>query len=120
MVYLDKGFNKVFVNFVKIEVVYSKCHSSFLLKLKLYIYLKSDYVGEALPSAFFQPSSPITVIVLKAVHASLESGFGFKSFTTLLQLSPLPLSTCYKALTLTLRLVLTSAAESYLLIDTSF
>lgn len=36
---------------------------------------------EALPSASLQPSSSISIIVLRAVHASLGLSFGFKGWT---------------------------------------
>lgn len=81
MNYSDKGFDKVFVKFIGIETVCSKCHSSFLSKSKLYAHIKSGCVGETLPSASPQPSLSIPVIVSKAVHTSLGSGFSFRGWT---------------------------------------
>lgn len=78
LAYLDEGFDEVFVNFVEIEAVCFKCHSSFPSKSKLHMHLKSDCVEEVLPSTSPQPSSSIPVIISKAVHASLGLGFGFK------------------------------------------
>lgn len=77
---MDKGFNDVFINFVRIKAVCSKCHLLFLSKLKLHIHLKSDCMGEVLPSASFQLLSSIPVIVSKAVHASLESSVEFRGW----------------------------------------
>lgn len=51
--YLSKCFNEIFINFVGIEVVYSKCHSSFFSKLKLHRHIKSECIGETLPFSFF-------------------------------------------------------------------
>lgn len=48
---------------------------------KLYKYIKSEFIGEALLSASLQPSSSISVIILKTVHISLGSGFGFRGWT---------------------------------------
>ena len=79
--YSDKGFNEVFVNFVGIEAVCSKCRLSFPLKSKLHTHIKSGCVKETLPFASPQPSSSIPVIVSKAVHTSLELGFSFRSWT---------------------------------------
>lgn len=81
MAYSDEGFDEVFVNFVGIEAVCSKCHSLFPLKSKLHMHLTSDCVGEASPSASPQPSSFIPVIISKAVYASLGSGFRFRGWT---------------------------------------
>lgn len=75
---MDESFNEVFVNFVRIEAVCFKCHSLFPLKTKLYMHIKSDYVGRAEPSTFPQPSLSIPVIILRAVYGSLGWGFGFK------------------------------------------
>lgn len=49
--YLDKGFEEVVVNFVRIETTCLKYCSSFLSKSKLHKHVKADYVEEALPSS---------------------------------------------------------------------
>lgn len=49
--YSDKGFNKVFVNFVRIEAICSKCHSFFPSKSKLYNHIKTGCIEEALLSS---------------------------------------------------------------------
>lgn len=79
--YSDERFDEVFVNFVKIEAVCSKCRLSFPSKSKLLTHIKSGCVKETLPSASPQPSSSIPVIVSKAVHTSLGSGFSFRGWT---------------------------------------
>lgn len=48
LAYLDKGFDKVFVNFVRIETVCSKYRSLFPSKSKLHIHIKSGCMGDAL------------------------------------------------------------------------
>lgn len=78
---LDKGFDEVFVNFVGIEAVCSKCRSSFPSKSKLHTHIKSDCVGDALPPTSPQPSSSIPVIVSKAVYISLGLGLSFRGWT---------------------------------------
>ena len=91
LAYLDESFDEVFVNFVGIEAVYSKCHSSFPSKSKLHMHIKSECVGGASSSASPQPSSSIPVVVSKAVYASLGSGFGFRGWayaTTAVTLTP--------------------------------
>lgn len=80
LAYLDNSFNDVFINFVEIKAVCSKCHLLFLSKLKLHIHLKSGCVGEVLPSASFQLFSSIPIIVSKAMHASLELGVRFRGW----------------------------------------
>ncbi len=81
LTYSDDGFDEVFVNFVGIEAVCSKCRSSFPSKSKLHPQIKFGCVGEASPSASPQPSSSIPVIVSKAVHTSLGLGFSFRGWT---------------------------------------
>lgn len=71
LAYLGEGFDKVFINFVKIETVCSRCYSSFLLKSKLHRHINSEYIREVLPSTFPQSSSSISIIVSKAMHISL-------------------------------------------------
>ena len=56
LAYSHEGFDEGFVNFVGIEAVCSKCHSSFPSKSKLHIHIKSECVGGALSSASPQPS----------------------------------------------------------------
>lgn len=46
--YLDKGFDKVIINFVRIETFCLKCYSSFPLESKLYKYIKADCIKKAL------------------------------------------------------------------------
>lgn len=79
--YSDEGFDEVFINFVGIEAVCSKCRSSFPSKSKLHTHIKSGCVKKTLPSASPQPSSSIPVIVSKTVHTSLGSGFSFRGWT---------------------------------------
>ena len=79
--YSDEGFDEVFVNFVKIETVCFKCRLSFFLKSKLHTHIKSGCVKETLLFTSPQPSSSISVIVSKAVHTSLGSGFSFRDWT---------------------------------------
>ena len=81
LAYSDDGFDEVFVNFVGIEVVCSKCRSSFPSKSKLHTQIKSVYVGDASLSASPQLSSFIPVIVSKAMHTFLGSGFSFRGWT---------------------------------------
>lgn len=66
--YSNKGFNKVFVNFVEIEATCSKFRSSFFLKSKLHNHIMTGCVGEALPSSSPQPALSIPIIVSKAIH----------------------------------------------------
>lgn len=79
LAYLDKGFDEVFVNLVGIKIVCSKYHSLFPSKSKLHKHIKSEYVGEILLFVFPYLSSSISVIVSKAVHIFLRSGFGFRN-----------------------------------------
>lgn len=78
VIYLDKSFDEVIINFVEIETFCSKCHSSFLLKLKLYKYIKAGCVEDALPSFFTQPFSSIPVIAYTVVHQSFDSSLAFR------------------------------------------
>lgn len=79
--YLDKGFGKVLVNFVKIETTCLKCRSFFFSKSKLHKYVKAGYIKEALPLSSTQPSSSISIIMSKATYQSLGSSLGFKGWT---------------------------------------
>lgn len=81
MIYLNKRFDEVFVNFVRIEAICSKCHLLFLSKSKLHKHIKSEYVEEILPFPSLQTFLSIRVIVLKVVHASIRSGFRFNGLT---------------------------------------
>lgn len=81
LAYLDEDYNEVFVNFVGIEAVCSKCRLLFPSKSKLYIYIKSGCVRDALPSRSPHLSSSIPVIVSKAVHMFFRLGFSFKGWT---------------------------------------
>lgn len=76
--YLDEGFDKIFVNFVRIETTCLKCHSSFPLKSKLHKHVKAGCVEEASPPSSAQPSSSIPIVISKAIHQSLGSGLQFK------------------------------------------
>lgn len=68
MTYLNKNLNKVLVNFVKIEMVYSKCYATFSSKSKLYNHLKASYVERALLALFTQLLSSILIIAFKALY----------------------------------------------------
>lgn len=76
--YSDEGFDKVIINFVGIEISYSKCYSSFPSKSKLHKYIKTGCIKEALPSSSTQPSSSIPIIASMAVHQSFGSGLAFR------------------------------------------
>lgn len=77
IIYSDKGFQEVIINFIGIEISCSKCHSSFPSKLKLHKYIKAGYIGEALPFFSTQLSSSIPVIASTAVHQSFGLGLAF-------------------------------------------
>ena len=81
LAYSDEDFDEVFVNFVRIEAVCSKCRSLFPSKSKLYTHIKSGCVGDTSPSASPQPSSSIPVVISKTVHTSLGLGFSFRGWT---------------------------------------
>lgn len=66
--YSNKGFDKIIVNFVGIETTCLKCHLSFLLKSKLYKYVKVSYVKEASPPASTQPSMSIPIVMSKTIY----------------------------------------------------
>lgn len=78
IIYLDKSFDKVIVNFIGIETFCLKCHSSFPLKSKLYKHIKTGCIGEALPSFSTQLFLSIFVIVSMAVHQSFGLGLAFR------------------------------------------
>lgn len=79
--YLDKRFDEVIVNFVRIEISYSKCHSSFFSKSKLYKHIKARCIGEVLPSFFILPFSSIFIIAPIAIYQFFSSGLAFKDWT---------------------------------------
>lgn len=81
VIYLNKGFDEVIVNFVEIETTCLKCHSSFFSKSKLYKHIKTDCVEEAPLSSFTQLSLSIPIVMSKAIHQSFRLGFRFRSWT---------------------------------------
>lgn len=68
VVYSDKCFNEVIVNFVGVEVSYSRCHSSFPSKLKLHQHIKAGCRGKGLPSSSTQLSLSILVIASMTIN----------------------------------------------------
>lgn len=79
--YLNKGFDKILLNFVGIKTICLKCCSSFLLKPKLHKYVKAGYVEKVSFSSSAQPSLSIPIIMSKAIHQFLGSSFAFRSWT---------------------------------------
>lgn len=43
IIYLDKGFDKIIINFVRIEIIYSKYHMFFFSNFKLHKQIKASY-----------------------------------------------------------------------------
>lgn len=69
--YLNKSFHEIVINFVEIEIVYSKCHSSFFSKLKLYHkYIKVNCIEKALLAFLTQFSLYISIVVSKTRNQS--------------------------------------------------
>lgn len=75
--YSDEGFHEVVVNFFGIETFYSKCHSSFSSKSKLYKHIKAGYIEGVLPFFSTQPSLSISVIASMVVYQVFGSGLAF-------------------------------------------
>lgn len=89
--YLDKGFDEIAVNFVRIEAFCIKCHTIFPSRSKLYKYLKSGCLEMSLPAFLTQAASSIPIIASKTVHQSFVSGLAFRNWTyatALITLSP--------------------------------
>lgn len=86
------GFNKIVVNFVKIETTCSKYHLSFPSKLKLHKHIKADCMEKALLSSSTQPTLSISIVITKEIYQSLGSGFEFRGWiyaTVSITLTPL-------------------------------
>ena len=79
--YSDEGFDKVAVNFVRIETSCTRCHATFPSRSKLHSHLKSNCLETSSPSLPAQAPSPISVIASKAVHRSFGSGLAFRGWT---------------------------------------
>lgn len=77
--YLNKGFDKVVVNFVGIKTVCIKYNISFSSKFKLHKHLKAGYV-EIIQALFFLLTCsilPIFIIKSKSIPEFLGSGLIF-------------------------------------------
>lgn len=68
VIYLNKDFYKVIVNFVRIEMTCLKCRSFFLSKSKLYRHVKADCMEKALLLSFAQPFLFIPIVMLKTIY----------------------------------------------------
>ena len=79
--YLDKGFDKVAVNFIEIKTLCTRCHATFSSRSKLHSHLKSGCLETSLPSLPAQAPLPIPVIASKAVHRFFGSELAFRSWT---------------------------------------
>lgn len=77
--YLNKNFEDIDANFVKIESLYRKCRSLFSSKSQLHKHLKKDYIGliQALLPILSAPVLPISIIKSKAIVPAIGSGFVF-------------------------------------------
>lgn len=69
--YLNKGFNKVVINFIGIETTYIKCNIFFSLKFKLYKYLKTGCIKTV-------QILPIFNIKFKIISQFLELALAFQ------------------------------------------
>lgn len=78
IIYSDKGFDKVIVNFVGIETTYLKYHLSFSSKSKLPKHVKARCVEEALLPSSTQPSSSIPIVMSKIIYQFWGSSLGFR------------------------------------------
>lgn len=77
--YLDKDFNKVVMNSIWIEMVYTKCNIFFFLKSKLYKYLKTGCMKIIQALLFLAPLVlPIFLIESKSILQSLGIGLVFR------------------------------------------
>lgn len=79
--YSDEGFDKVAVNFVRIETLCTKCRASFPSRTKLHNHLKSSCLEKSLPSLPAQAASSIPIITSKPVHQSFGFGLAFRGWT---------------------------------------
>lgn len=89
--YLDKGFNKIAVNFDGIEALCTKCRTTLPSKSKLHNHLKSGCLEMTLPFLPTQTALFIPIIASKAVHQFFGSGLVFRGWTyttTLITLTP--------------------------------
>lgn len=81
--YLDKGFDKVDANFVRIKSSYGKCGSFFSLKSQLHKHLKKSYtslVQIPLPTSS-APAWLILIIESKVIVPAIGSGPAFWGWT---------------------------------------
>lgn len=81
MAYSDESFNKIVVNFVKIEVLYTKYRVIFFSRLKVHNYRKSSCLELTLSSLLTSATSSIPIIASKAVYQSFGSGLAFTGWT---------------------------------------
>lgn len=77
----NKGFDKVVVNFVGIETLYSKCYSFFLSKSKMHKHITIGCLKEALPFFSTWLLLSISIIAFMAIYQSFGSGLVFKGWT---------------------------------------
>ena len=78
VIYSDKDFDKIAINFVGIEALCIKCCATFLFRLKLHNHLKNNYLEMILPVFFTQVASSIPIIASKTIHQSFGSGLAFR------------------------------------------
>lgn len=78
MIYLDKGLDKIAVNFVDIKALCTKCRATFSLRSKLYNHLTSSCLEMSLSIFPIQTVLFIFIINSKTVHQSFGSGHAFK------------------------------------------
>ena len=80
MTYSDKGFDKITMNFVKIETLCFRCHTTFPSKSKLHNHLKSGCLKTSSPSLPAQATSSISIITSKIIYQSFGSGLAFRGW----------------------------------------
>lgn len=74
----DKDFDKIAINFIKIEALCIKRYMIFFFKSKLYNHLKSGYLEVTLPFFLTQTASSIPIIAFKAIFQSFSSELIFR------------------------------------------
>ena len=81
MTYPNEGFDKIAVNFIRIETFCTKCRITFPFRSKLYNHLKNSCLKTFLHSFFTQTALSISIIAFKIVHQSFNSRLAFSGLT---------------------------------------
>lgn len=80
MIYLDKGFDKIAINFIEIETLYTKCCPIFLSRSKLFNHLKNGCLEMTSPFFPIQAISFISIITFKVIYQFFGSGLAFRDW----------------------------------------